>query len=150
MQPSSEPESRSRVASQSRAAEYLATALSIARAPPPVLLGRAGEGKVNRARRRSGRLAVHKRPLLSRRGRRGLERSADVEAERRVGQEGEALARVESRRRHCDGDGLDGSGLVRVMGLMDVMLATARWICLLERVLGSRLISSSVSVGQRD
>lgn len=71
-----------------------------ARAPPPVFVWRARKGKVNRTWRRRGGFAVDVRALLWWRGGACVECCADVVAESGVGQEGEALARVECGRRH--------------------------------------------------
>jgi hypothetical protein len=77
------------------------SSLAARAAPPaPVFLGRAGEGEVDGTWWWRGSLAVDMRALLRRRS---FECSADVVAERRVGQDGEALAGVECGGRHCGG-----------------------------------------------
>lgn len=68
---------------------------SVAVAAAPVFLGRAGKGEVNGTRWRRGGLVVLVGALLRQRAGGGFEGGADVVAERRVCQDGKALARVE-------------------------------------------------------
>ena len=102
-----------------------------AASPAAIFFGCAGEGEVNRAWWWCGGLAEVRALLLRRR--RGLECSADIVTECGVGQDGEALARVECGGRHCDCCSKAGYGCL-VVGWRsrkiggDVVIKSTGWV----------------------